>query len=62
MLNPLKIMTDFFNSQAHYYRIMKELSNLTDRELADIGLNRYEISFVAMDTARKDLERNLVTG
>ena len=62
MMNPFKIVTDLVKSQAHYYRIMKELNNLTDRELADIGLNRYEIAFVAMDTARRDLERNLVTG
>jgi len=31
-----------------YYKALNELSRLSDRELADIGLNRGEIPMVAM--------------
>jgi len=31
-----------------YYKAIEELSQLSDRELADIGLNRGEIHMVAM--------------
>lgn len=56
MFNPFNIISDFFKSQARYYRIMSELSSLTDRELSDIGLNRYEISHVAMSSACKNFK------
>ena len=36
-----------------YHRNLDELAHLTDRELADIGLNRTEIYAVAAGTFRK---------
>jgi uncharacterized protein YjiS (DUF1127 family) len=36
-----------------YHRTLNELSHLTDRELADIGLQRSEIYAVAKGTFRR---------
>jgi uncharacterized protein YjiS (DUF1127 family) len=34
-----------------YRHSVRELSRLTDRELSDLGLNRYDIAFVAKRSA-----------
>ena len=36
-----------------YFNAYKELDSLSDRELADMGLNRYDIHDVVVDTVRK---------
>jgi uncharacterized protein YjiS (DUF1127 family) len=36
-----------------YYSIINELSKLSDRELADIGINRGDILYLAMENHRK---------
>lgn len=38
---------------AHYGRLYSELSHLSDRELADIGIQRSEIRDIALQSARK---------
>jgi uncharacterized protein YjiS (DUF1127 family) len=52
MLNPFKMMADYLKSYSRYYRAMCELSSLTDRELADIGLRRSDIPLVSMNAMR----------
>lgn len=48
LLNPLH---DFFGRARVYRRTRNELRGLTDRELADIGINRYDIDDVARNQA-----------
>jgi len=42
-----------FSASTRYYRIINELSNLTDRELADIGITRGDILYLAMENYKK---------
>jgi uncharacterized protein YjiS (DUF1127 family) len=53
MFNPFKFISDAVDAQIRYHRILRELSNLTDRELSDIGLNRYEIAQIAAEESAK---------
>lgn len=53
MLNPFSYISDYFKSCSRYYRALTELSSLTDRELADIGLTRSDIHFVALRSANR---------
>ena len=41
------------SANTRYYNIINELSRLTDRELADIGITRGDILFLAMENYRK---------
>jgi hypothetical protein len=34
-----------------FYRTVQELTQLTDKELEDLGINRYEIPMVAMNAS-----------
>ncbi len=36
-----------FKEWRSYRRTVRELNNLSNRELADLGINRYDIPFVA---------------
>jgi uncharacterized protein YjiS (DUF1127 family) len=42
----------FFQSWKRYNTHLRELSILSDRELADIGIRRSDIARIAWDTAR----------
>ena len=42
-------MLEWFKRTRRYYTVVNELNSLTDRELADIGLTRGEIVFVALE-------------
>lgn len=42
---------DALHRSSRYYRAMSELNNLTDRELRDLGINRYEIEQLARASA-----------
>ena len=41
-------MLEWFKRTRRYYTVVNELNSLTDRELADIGINRYEIHYFAV--------------
>jgi len=41
------------SASTRYYRIVNELSRLSDRELADIGITRGDILNLAMENCRK---------
>jgi uncharacterized protein YjiS (DUF1127 family) len=43
----IKSITNWFESWKRYRAAVRELSHLTDRELADLGLQRSEIDLVA---------------
>ncbi len=42
----------FLHARKQYGRAVRELSQLSDRELADIGISRSEIARVAWEHAR----------
>ena len=46
-------VTTFFARRQAYARALEELSSLTDRELADIGIARWDIKNVARREAAK---------
>jgi uncharacterized protein YjiS (DUF1127 family) len=50
--NMLLAMIRFLNSWKRYGVAVQELSHLSDRELADIGITRGDISRVAWEQAR----------
>jgi uncharacterized protein YjiS (DUF1127 family) len=41
------------SASTRYYNIINELSRLSDRELADIGIIRGDILYLAMENHRK---------
>jgi uncharacterized protein YjiS (DUF1127 family) len=41
-------MLEWYKRTCRYYAVVNELNSLTDRELADIGINRYEIHYLAV--------------
>jgi uncharacterized protein YjiS (DUF1127 family) len=45
-MTSLKSITDKFDSWRRYREAVRELSSLSDRELADIGIRRGDIHFV----------------
>jgi uncharacterized protein YjiS (DUF1127 family) len=47
----VKTISGYFGRLRRYYVAVRELSSLTDRELADLGLQRRDISRVAYETA-----------
>jgi uncharacterized protein YjiS (DUF1127 family) len=44
-------MGEHLQDRANYRRTFRELSDMTDRELNDIGLARGDIPFIAAETA-----------
>jgi len=47
----VKMIAEKVNAWRRYRTSVRELSRLTDRELNDLGLNRYDIETVARQTA-----------
>ena len=45
-MNSLKSITDKFSAWRRYREAVRELSSLSDRDLADIGIRRGDIHFV----------------
>lgn len=41
-------MIDWIKNTYRYYRTITELAHLSDKELYDLGLTRYEIAHVAL--------------
>ena len=48
----MKALSGYLNRLRRYYRAKRELARLTDRELADLGVQRGDISRIAYDTAQ----------
>jgi uncharacterized protein YjiS (DUF1127 family) len=46
-------MLEWYKRTRRYYSVVTELNNLNDKELADIGLTRGEIVFVALEMYAK---------
>ena len=42
------MLYEWFKRTQRYYKVINELSNLSDRELADIGVTRYDIHYLAV--------------
>lgn len=53
MLKLLNIFLESFRFQREIKRTINELSKLTDRELADIGISRYSIPSIAHQVTLK---------
>lgn len=47
----MKVFTDFITRVRRYYVAARELSRLSDRELAELGIRRDQISKVAYESA-----------
>jgi uncharacterized protein YjiS (DUF1127 family) len=45
-MTPLKTITEKLNAWLRYREAVKELSQLSDRELNDIGIRRGDIEFI----------------
>jgi hypothetical protein len=43
------MLLEWFKRTRRYYTVVNELSNLSDRELTDIGITRYDIHYLAME-------------
>jgi uncharacterized protein YjiS (DUF1127 family) len=53
-MTPLKTISEKLNAWRRYREAVRELSQLSDRELEDIGIRRGDIEFVVRSTvARK---------
>ena len=51
MQNMVKMIAEKVSAWRRYRSSVRELSRLTDRELNDLGLNRYDIEWVARKSA-----------
>ena len=54
-MTPFKSITEKLNAWRRYREAVRELSQLTDRELEDIGVRRGDIPFIAAGAARQGL-------
>jgi uncharacterized protein YjiS (DUF1127 family) len=48
----LSLIMSSFRTFLRYRSNIRQLSQLTDRELSDIGLNRYDVEFAAWRAAK----------
>ena len=48
----LSFITRFLEERRRYWSVLHELSNYTDRELQDIGIDRADIHHIARQAAR----------
>lgn len=51
MMN-LSFITKYFRTRSVYWNVVRELSGYSDRELHDIGIDRAEISRIALEASR----------
>jgi len=51
-MTPIKTITEKLGAWRRYRDAIRELSQLTDRELDDIGIRRGDIPFIAANAAR----------
>jgi uncharacterized protein YjiS (DUF1127 family) len=49
----IKIITQKLNAWRRYREAVRELSQMSDNELADIGISRCDIGFVARQTVAR---------
>ena len=49
----VKSITDKLNAWRRYRASVRELTQLNDRELADLGISRADIEFVAKKSSRQ---------
>lgn len=52
-MTPFKSITEKLSAWRRYREAVRELSQLTDRELEDIGVRRGDIPFIASGAARR---------
>jgi uncharacterized protein YjiS (DUF1127 family) len=52
-MTPFKSITEKFAAWRRYREAVRELAQLSDRELEDIGVRRGDIPFIAAGAARK---------
>ena len=52
-MTPFKSITEKLTAWRRYREAVRELSQLTDRELEDIGVRRGDIPFIASGAVRK---------
>jgi uncharacterized protein YjiS (DUF1127 family) len=50
----MKIFTRFLRARRVYWSVLQELSNYTDRELLDIGIDRADIPEIARLASREE--------
>ncbi len=48
----LSFITRYFRTRRVYWNVVRELSEYSDRELHDIGIDRAEIPRIALEAAR----------
>ena len=48
----LSFITRYFRARQVYWNVMRELSEYTDRELHDIGVDRADIPRIALEASR----------
>ena len=51
MKNPLRILSLKYARWQKYQRALNELELMSDRDLADLGVSRYDIKRIARDAA-----------
>ena len=50
-MTSIKTISEKFSAWRRYRDAVRELSSLTDRELADIGINRFDIAAIVRESA-----------
>jgi uncharacterized protein YjiS (DUF1127 family) len=50
-MTSIKTITQMLGAWRRYRDVVRELSAMSDRELSDIGLNRYDIGRIARESA-----------
>jgi uncharacterized protein YjiS (DUF1127 family) len=53
-MTPFKSIAEKLTAWRRYREAVRELSQLSDRELEDIGVRRGDIAFIAAGATRKD--------
>ncbi len=48
----LSFITRYFRTRSVYWNVVRELSEYSDRELHDIGIDRAEIPRIALEASR----------